>query len=89
LTNVAIGAYGLPTLLDVRGQRDRSGKLLHASILAVADELAAAAGLLMQKSSGTPVVVIRGYQYRRVQSRGASAASIIRPADEDLFRQAK
>jgi coenzyme F420-0:L-glutamate ligase/coenzyme F420-1:gamma-L-glutamate ligase len=83
LTNVAIGAAGVPALLDLRGARDRSGKPLHATILAVADELAAAAGLLMGKASGTPVVVIRGYRYRQVQQ---PAASIIRPADQDLFR---
>jgi coenzyme F420-0:L-glutamate ligase/coenzyme F420-1:gamma-L-glutamate ligase len=83
LTNVAIGAAGVPSLLDLRGARDRSGKPLHATILAVADELAAAAGLLMGKASGTPVVVIRGYRYRQVQQ---PAASIIRPADQDLFR---
>jgi coenzyme F420-0:L-glutamate ligase/coenzyme F420-1:gamma-L-glutamate ligase len=83
LTNVAIGVAGVPALLDLRGTRDRSGKPLHATILAVADELAAAAGLLMGKASGTPVVVIRGYRYRPVQQ---PAASIIRPADEDLFR---
>jgi coenzyme F420-0:L-glutamate ligase/coenzyme F420-1:gamma-L-glutamate ligase len=83
LTNVAIGAAGVPALLDLRGARDRFGKPLHATILAVADELAAAAGLLMGKASGTPVVVIRGYSYRPAQQ---PAASIIRPADEDLFR---
>jgi coenzyme F420-0:L-glutamate ligase / coenzyme F420-1:gamma-L-glutamate ligase len=83
LTNVAIGAAGVPVLLDLRGTSDRAGKPLHATILAVADELAAAAGLLMGKASGTPVVVIRGYRYRPVQQ---PAASIIRPADEDLFR---
>jgi len=83
LTNVAIGAAGVPALLDLRGARDRSGKPLRATILAVADELAAAAGLLMGKASGTPVVVIRGYRYRPVQQ---PAANIIRSASEDLFR---
>jgi coenzyme F420-0:L-glutamate ligase/coenzyme F420-1:gamma-L-glutamate ligase len=83
LTNVAIGAEGVPTLVDLRGTRDRHQKLLRATILAVADELAAAAGLLMDKSAGTPVVVIRGYRYRFVQD---PAARIIRSAKEDLFR---
>jgi coenzyme F420-0:L-glutamate ligase/coenzyme F420-1:gamma-L-glutamate ligase len=83
LTNVAIGASGVPALVDLRGTRDRYRKLLRATILAVADELAAAAGLLMAKSAGTPVVVIRGYRYRFVQD---PAARIIRPAREDLFR---
>ena len=83
LTNVAIGAAGVPVLLDLRGTLDRAGKPLHATILAVADELAAAAGLVMGKAAGTPVVVIRGYRYRPVLE---PAASIIRPASEDLFR---
>lgn len=83
LTNVAIGAWGLPVLLDLRGTRDREGKLLTATILAVADELAAAAGLLMGKSEGTPAVVIRGYRFKPASEK---AASIIRPAEEDLFR---
>jgi coenzyme F420-0:L-glutamate ligase/coenzyme F420-1:gamma-L-glutamate ligase len=83
LTNVAIGAAGLPVLLDLRGTRDRHGKPLTATILAVADELAAAAGLLMGKAEGTPVVIIRGYRYKR---KSEPASSIIRPAAEDLFR---
>ena len=64
LTNVAIGVAGVPALLDLRGQRDLHGKPLHATILAVADELAAAAGLAMGKSDGIPAVIIRGYRYR-------------------------
>ena len=83
LTNVAIGAAGVPVLIDLRGTLDRAGKPLHATILAVADELAAAAGLVMGKAAGTPVVVIRGYRYRPANER---ATSIIRPAAEDLFR---
>jgi coenzyme F420-0:L-glutamate ligase/coenzyme F420-1:gamma-L-glutamate ligase len=83
LTNVAIGAAGVPALRDLRGSRDRDAKPLQATILAVADELAAAGGLLMGKSEGIPVVVVRGYRYRPANER---ATSIIRPADEDLFR---
>ena len=83
LTNVAIGAAGVPVLLDLRGTRDLHGKPLSATILAVADELAAAAGLLMSKSAGVPVVLIRGYRYAPVLD---PAARIIRPAREDLFR---
>jgi coenzyme F420-0:L-glutamate ligase / coenzyme F420-1:gamma-L-glutamate ligase len=85
LTNVAIGAFGVPVLMDLRGQRDRAKKLLTATVLAIADELASAAGLLMQKSAGTPVVVVRGRRFPAKSSR-ASAASMIRPAKEDLFR---
>jgi coenzyme F420-0:L-glutamate ligase / coenzyme F420-1:gamma-L-glutamate ligase len=83
LTNVAIGAAGLPVLLDLRGQHDRHRKLLHATVLAVADELAAAAGLLMGKTGGTPAILIRGYKYRPMND---PASRIVRPAKEDLFR---
>ena len=83
LTNVAIGASGVPVLHDLRGTRDRDGKPLTATILAVADELAAAAGLLMGKSQGVPVVLIRGYRFKPASE---PATSIIRPAAEDLFR---
>ena len=83
LTNVAIGAAGVPVLRDLRGTLDRHSKPLQATILAVADELAAAAGLVMGKSEGIPAVVIRGYRYRPANER---ATSVIRPAKEDLFR---
>jgi coenzyme F420-0:L-glutamate ligase/coenzyme F420-1:gamma-L-glutamate ligase len=83
LTNVAIGAAGVPVLHDLRGTRDRHGKPLTATILAVADELAGAAGLVMGKSEGLPVVVIRGYRFKAVSE---PASLIIRPPAEDLFR---
>ena len=83
LTNVAIGTAGVPVLRDLRGTRDRHAKPLQATILAVADELASAAGLVMGKSEGIPAVVIRGYRYRPADER---ATTIIRPAAEDLFR---
>jgi coenzyme F420-0:L-glutamate ligase / coenzyme F420-1:gamma-L-glutamate ligase len=83
LTNVAIGASGVPALLDLRGTRDRDGKPLTATILAVADELAAAAGLVMGKAEGIPAVIVRGYRYESMQD---PASRVIRPANEDLFR---
>src|SRR5260370_1894864 len=83
LTNVAIGASGVPVLLDLRGTRDRHGKPLTATILAVADELAAVAGLLMEKSGGFPVVLIRGYRYK---PSSEPAAGCIRPPPQHLFR---
>jgi coenzyme F420-0:L-glutamate ligase / coenzyme F420-1:gamma-L-glutamate ligase len=83
LTNVAIGASGLQVLLDLRGKRDRAGKVLQATVLAIADELAAAAGLLMGKAEGTPAVIVRGYRYKTADE---PATKIIRPPDEDLFR---
>jgi coenzyme F420-0:L-glutamate ligase/coenzyme F420-1:gamma-L-glutamate ligase len=84
LTNVAIGAAGLPVLLDLRGSHDLHGKPLHATIIAIADELAAAAGLVMAKSAGIPAVIVRGYHFR--PSKKSAATQIIRPATEDLFR---
>jgi coenzyme F420-0:L-glutamate ligase / coenzyme F420-1:gamma-L-glutamate ligase len=83
LINVAIGAAGVPALVDLRGTRDLHGNALHATIIAVADELATAAGLLMGKAAGIPAVIVRGYRYRFTVD---PAARIIRPANEDLFR---
>ena len=83
LTNVAIGAAGVPVLMDLRGTPDRNRKPLQATILAIADDLAAAAGLAMGKRDGMPAVIIRGYKYRSAQE---PATRIIRPAHEDLFR---
>ena len=83
LTNVAIGTYGIPPLIDLRGTRDAHKKPLHATIIAVADELAASAGLSMQKSAATPAVIIRNYPHK---PSTAPATTIIRPADSDLFR---
>jgi len=83
LTNVAIGAAGFEVLRDLRGTRDAAGHRLQATILAAADDLAAAAGLLMSKQGGVPAVVIRGYSYRQASD---TARRLIRPAAEDLFR---
>ncbi len=83
LVNVAIGAAGLAVLQDLRGKRDASGHVLRATVLAVADELAAAAGLVMGKLERVPVVIIRGYRYTRAKQQ---ATDLIRPEAEDLFR---
>jgi coenzyme F420-0:L-glutamate ligase/coenzyme F420-1:gamma-L-glutamate ligase len=83
LTNVAIGAAGLRVLEDLRGTRDAYGHLLRATILAVGDELASAAGLAMGKSARVPAVILRGFRYRR--GNGA-ARELIRPPEEDMFR---
>ncbi len=84
IINVAIGCSGLEPLLDLRGKaRDIHGRILKSTIVAVADELAAAAGLLMgQANEGIPVVVIRGYDF--VPSN-RSAKVLIRPRNEALF----
>lgn len=83
LVNVAIGAAGLRVLRDLRGQTDAHGKELKATVLAVADELAAAAGLVMGKKERVPVVIVRGFDYRAGQD---SARRLVRPQARDLFR---
>ena len=82
IVNVALGVAGLPALMDLRGRMDDAGKELRATVLAVADEVAAAAGLVMGKTRRTPVVVVRGLELEG-EGRGRD---LIRPAAEDLFR---
>lgn len=80
----AIGVAGLPALIDLRGGTDRNGRVLISSELGVADEVAAAASLMMgQGAEGTPVVHLRGFPYRGTEGR---AADLQRPGDKDLFR---
>lgn len=87
LTEVAIGVAGMRPLVDYRGLRDQHGYSLHATIEAVADELACAAGLVCGKLAGTPACIIRGYSYTRENRRGSGGArALIRPAKNDLFR---
>ena len=62
---MTIGAAGIDVLADLRGTPDADGRELHATVVAVADELASAADLAAGKSSGRPVVVVRGYRYAR------------------------
>ncbi len=83
LTEVAIGIAGMHALHDFRGRRDSHGYKLRASMEAVADELACAAGLVCGKLARTPVCIIRGFRYQ--PARG-SAQTLIRPAKRDLFR---
>jgi coenzyme F420-0:L-glutamate ligase / coenzyme F420-1:gamma-L-glutamate ligase len=82
IMNVALGVAGLPALVDLRGRPDDSGKELHATVLAVADEVAAAAGLVMGKTRRTPVVIVRGLE----RAKSGRGRDLIRPASEDLFR---
>lgn len=83
IVNVALGVAGVQALLDLRGQRDDEGKELRATVVAVADELAAAAGLVMGKTRRTPVVVIRGHVQEGPHGRGRD---MVRPSAEDLFK---
>ena len=82
IVNVALGVAGLPALVDLRGTLDDAGKPLHATVLAVADEVAAAAGLVMGKTARTPAVIVRGLEIKG-NGRGLD---LVRPAAEDLFR---
>lgn len=81
--NVAIGVDGLRPIVDYRGQKDMFGYLLNVTQMAVADELASAAELVMKKSDGVPVAIVRGCDY--AAGKG-SARDLIRPEQEDLFR---
>ena len=83
ITNVAIGVSGLAPLADYRGQQDSQGRTMHASILAVADELAAAAELVANKLDGRPIALIRGYDFTRAE--GSARELLLDPA-RDLFR---
>ena len=83
LVDVAIGVAGLDPLDDHRGRTDRYGRKLASTIIAVADQLAAAAGLVMPKEAGCPVVLIRGFQWQPAE---ASARSLLRKPEQDLFR---
>ena len=81
---VAIGCAGLPAVLDLCGQPDLVGRTLRATVVGLADEIAAAASLVMgQAAEGQPIVLVRGVV---VQGRSSPARALIRPAAEDLFR---
>ena len=83
--NVALGAAGLRPLEDWRGRTDPFGRRLQSTIIATADELASAAAIVMGKTSGLPVAVIRGAAEWCDDTTGAGAA-LVRPAALDLFR---
>ncbi|MGZ8629457.1 MAG: coenzyme F420-0:L-glutamate ligase [Actinomycetota bacterium] len=84
VVNVAIGCDGLPSLVDLRGRVDDRGQPLEATVVALADEVAAAAGLVMAKDARVPVAIVRGVEH--LGAPGGSAVDLVRPADEDLFR---
>jgi len=84
VVNVAIGCAGLPAVLDLRGTRDHEGKDLEATIVALADEVAAASGLVMGKASHVPAAIVRGV---RTDAPASPASELVRPPEEDLFRE--
>ncbi len=85
VTDVAIGCAGIAAIVDLRGTRDDRGRTLQATEVAVVDEIAGAAELVMGKAAGVPVAVVRGVDPRWLR-RGEVTGEIVRPPAEDLFR---
>jgi len=84
LTDVAIGVAGVAAVVDLRGTPDSLGRTMQVTEVCVADEIASAAELVMGKSSGVPVAVVRGSDPSWM--RDSSIGEIVRPPSEDLFR---
>jgi coenzyme F420-0:L-glutamate ligase / coenzyme F420-1:gamma-L-glutamate ligase len=82
IVNVAVGAAGIEAVLDLRDEPDTAGRLMKATIIAVADELASAADLAGGKVDGRPVVVVRGYRWR---PSDAGASALVMEPERDLF----
>jgi coenzyme F420-0:L-glutamate ligase/coenzyme F420-1:gamma-L-glutamate ligase len=82
LVDVAIGVAGMPALVDLRGAPDLYGRPLEVTVVALADQAAAAAGLVMAKAGGIPAAVVRGL----AASGQGSGRDVVRPPEEDLFR---
>jgi coenzyme F420-0:L-glutamate ligase/coenzyme F420-1:gamma-L-glutamate ligase len=83
LTDIAIGISGLPAVVDLKGTTDWTGRELQVTEIAIADEIASAADLVMGKAAGIPAALVRGYDGPRGQGLGRD---LVRPAEEDLFR---
>jgi coenzyme F420-0:L-glutamate ligase / coenzyme F420-1:gamma-L-glutamate ligase len=84
LTDVAIGVAGIAVVIDLRGEADAGGRELQVTEVAIADEVAAAAELVMGKSANVPSAIVRGLDSGWF--REGSARDLVRPAAEDLFR---
>lgn len=84
LTDVAIGVSGIAAIVDLRDTTDALGRVLQVTELALADEIASAAELVMGKATGVPAAIVRGLS--KEWFREGSARELIRPASEDLFR---
>jgi coenzyme F420-0:L-glutamate ligase/coenzyme F420-1:gamma-L-glutamate ligase len=82
ITGVAIGVAGITPLLDLRGRRDANGYELHATVIAVADEIAGAAELVMGKTDAVPAAIVRGLEL----AGEGTARELVMPAERDLFR---
>jgi coenzyme F420-0:L-glutamate ligase / coenzyme F420-1:gamma-L-glutamate ligase len=85
-TNVAIGIAGIEPIKSYVGSADMYGKKLRVTEIAVVDEIASAAELVMGKLERVPVVIIRGYKYQKPEKESSTVSKIIRPKEKDLFR---
>ena len=85
LTDCAIGVAGVRVLDDLRGHPDAAGRPMEATVIAIADEIAAAADLVKGKTSGVPVAIVRGMDAYVDAEDGPGAVSAVRPLEEDLF----
>ena len=83
IQNVALGVAGMPAVVDYRGLDDDFGRTMVGTVVAIADELAAAAELAMGKTDRVPAVIIRGY---RAEGPAGTGRELVRPAEEDMFR---
>jgi len=84
LVDVAIGVAGMPAIVDLRGTPDHGGRLLDATVVAVADQVAAAAGAVMGKAERVPAAIVRGLAWH---GDAGNAQDLVRPAELDLFRE--
>jgi coenzyme F420-0:L-glutamate ligase/coenzyme F420-1:gamma-L-glutamate ligase len=83
VVDFAIGISGVPAIVDYRGKSDMQGRTMEVTEIGVADEIAAAADLVMGKADGIPVAIVRGLVFDEDGGRGLD---LVRPAEEDLFR---
>ncbi len=84
LVDVAIGVAGMPAIVDLRGTTDHSGRVLDTTVVALADQVAAAAGAVMGKAERVPAAVVRGLTWDGPEG---TAHDLVRPAELDLFRE--
>jgi coenzyme F420-0:L-glutamate ligase/coenzyme F420-1:gamma-L-glutamate ligase len=82
-TDVAIGVSGMEAIADYKGQPDTNGRIMEATEVAIADEIASAADLVMGKTHRVPVAIVRGVEWEPGATR---ATDLVRPPGEDLFR---
>jgi len=84
LVDVAIGVAGMPAAVDLRGTRDHAGRELEVTVMALADQVAAAAGIVMGKAERAPVALVRGIAW---DGEAGAAADLVRAPADDLFRE--